>query len=184
MTLGWFNFHARFWFPLKLIYKNKQNYRLPTIFKPQHYNVDLKVYLDPENQGENYDGSDPQHFDGISSVDFEVSEDTKKVVLHAKYLEISSLTLFESDKQAEMKISWELSDKYEYLIIETQGLGSNWNADCFFGGKFNFGPYVGLSPAGHQMFPADTSQKNFLGTGYWQKKFLVIDRNSNPWSTF
>ena len=85
----------------------------------------MKVYLDPKNQGENYDGSDPQHFDGISSVNFEVSEDTKRVVLHAKYLEISSLTLIESEKQTEIKMSWKLSDKYEYLIIETQGLGSN-----------------------------------------------------------
>ena len=58
-------------------------------------------------------------------MNFEVSEDTKKVVLHAKYLEISSLTLFEADKQTEIKTSWKLSDKYEYLIIETQGLGLN-----------------------------------------------------------
>ena len=55
-------------------------------------------------------------------MNFKVSEDTKKVVLHAKYLEISSLTLFESGEQTEIKISWKMSDKYEYLIIETQGL--------------------------------------------------------------
>jgi len=32
------------------------HFRLPEVAKPSHYEVDLKPYLDPDDQGESYNG--------------------------------------------------------------------------------------------------------------------------------
>ena len=45
------------------------HYRLPLDLNPVHYDIDLKAYLDPLDQGE-YDL--PQHFDGKTAIYFDV----------------------------------------------------------------------------------------------------------------
>ena len=81
--------------------KTHSSFSLPTIFEPENYKVDLKVYLDPENQGEHYVGVDPQHFDGVSAVTFTVLEETSQLILNAKYLENLSLNLLSVEGQVE-----------------------------------------------------------------------------------
>jgi len=63
------------------------HYRLPESIRPTHYDVELKPYLDPADQGESYTGADPQHFDGTSTVHFTTSNETTLLVMHTKYID-------------------------------------------------------------------------------------------------
>jgi len=75
------------------------HYRLQGIVHPKAYKVDLKPWLDPADQGgkclTNPDAckDDPQHFDGVSQMIFEVSEATKLLVIHSRYLVFDKMVL-------------------------------------------------------------------------------------------
>jgi hypothetical protein len=75
----------------------------------------LKPYLDPENQGANYNGLDPQHFDGIMKVFFTVEQETSTIILYSKYLEYESITL--RDGESAIDMNWEKDEDKEMLEI-------------------------------------------------------------------
>lgn len=98
------------------------NFRLPDTIRPRHYEIDLKPYLDPEDQGEEYNGPDPQHFDGISTAYFTASEETSLLVINSKYLDYKTLVVSEasnvgSEIPVEDYVLHDVDDTYEYLLI-------------------------------------------------------------------
>ena len=107
--------------------KDYDHYRVPEgILSADSYDIELKVYLDPKNQGENYPptwcaecDNHAQHFDGKSKMHFEVKTATDLLVIHSRYLAFSDMKL-KNQSGTDIAINMAESTDLEYIRIGTK----------------------------------------------------------------
>lgn len=99
------------------------NYRLPTDLKPYFYDIKIKPYIGTE---EIY-GNRSFTFDGWVNVSFTCLNQTKKIVLHIKDIEIKDILLYVRSYYGMNEIGVEKSFKYDE---ELEFLTINMNTEC------------------------------------------------------
>ena len=125
-------------------------YRLLQSIKPVHHDINLKAYLDPNNQGQFYQGNHSHHFDGEVSILIDVVEATDTVVLNSYYLDYFNVFVREETTSRELAINrYYTNEGTQYLFIELGerlAPGERYHVVCSYMGYLmdnNFGFYLG-----------------------------------------
>ncbi|KAH8418394.1 hypothetical protein KR222_008474, partial [Zaprionus bogoriensis] len=93
-----------------LVLCSDDNYRLPMIYSPQHYDLRIVTHLN---------GPDQLRFEGEVKIDFRVLEQTGNITLHAKNLTIDERRITLSSFGNEHCLNdFELNDDKEFYIIK------------------------------------------------------------------